>query len=177
LWRRHAFGIFRKALVPASNGSIHLKTQYYFLEAALGGFMNKMQNMEPIPRTQTHCHETILIVEDDEPLLRLLRFFLGDEGYNVLSANTGEEAVDIYMKHRREIDLVLTDLGLPGLTGKDEMLALGRINPDVRIICASGFIVPKVEAEMLQAGAKAIIKKPYAPQEILQKVRTVLDAC
>ena len=137
--------------------------------------MNNIQNIEPIPQSQTICDETILIVEDDEPLLRLLRFFLDDAGYNVLSAKNGEEAVETYINHRGEIDLVLTDLGLPGLTGKDEILTLERINPDVRIICASGFIVPKVEADMLQAGAKAIIKKPYAPQEVLQKVRAVLD--
>ncbi len=136
-----------------------------------------MQNMEPTPRAQTLCRETILIVEDDEPLLRLLRFFLDDAGYNVLSAMNGEEAVDTYIKHRGEIDLVLTDLGLPGLTGKDEMLTLERINPNVRIICASGYIEPTLRMEMLQAGAKAIISKPYEPQELLQKVRTVLDSC
>ena len=138
--------------------------------------MDPMENMELIQRTQTSCHETILIVEDDEPLLRLLRFFLSDEGYNVLSASTGEEAVDTYKKHRREIDLVLTDLGLPGLTGKDEILTLERINPNVRIICASGYLDPNVKSEMFQAGAKAMINKPYAPQEILQKVRTVLES-
>jgi two-component system, cell cycle sensor histidine kinase and response regulator CckA len=138
--------------------------------------MSETQVMETRLCTQRLHHETILIVEDDEPLLRLLRFFLDDAGYNVMSAKNGEEAVDTYIKHREKIDLVVTDLGLPGLTGKDEIATLERINPNVRIICASGFIVPAVEEEMFRAGAKAIVSKPYAPQEILQKVRTVLDS-
>jgi two-component system, cell cycle sensor histidine kinase and response regulator CckA len=138
--------------------------------------MNAKREMEPLSYTQHQRHETILIVEDDEPLLRLLRFFLDDAGYNVMSAKNGEEAIETYTKHRNEIDLVVTDLGLPGLTGKDEMAELERINPGVRIICASGYIVPAVEEEMFRAGAKAIVSKPYVPQEILQKVRTVLDS-
>ena len=138
--------------------------------------MSETKILETTSFSQRLPHETILIVEDDEPLLRLLRFFLDDAGYNVMSAKNGEEAVDMYIKHREKIDLVVTDLGLPGLTGKEEMATLERINPSVRIICASGFIVPTVERELFRAGAKAIISKPYAPEEILQKVRTVLDS-
>jgi two-component system, cell cycle sensor histidine kinase and response regulator CckA len=138
--------------------------------------MSENLELEPMSYTQTQRHETILIVEDDEPLLRLLRFFLDDAGYNVMSAKNGEDAVDTYIKHREKIDLVVTDLGLPGLTGKDEIAELERINPNVRIICASGYVVPAVEKEMFRAGAKAIISKPYAPQELLQKVRTVLNS-
>ena len=78
--------------------------------------MRELLEMETIPQTQTRHHETILIVEDDEPLLRLLRFFLDDGGYHVLCAKNGEEAIDTYVAHREEIDLVLTDLGLPGST-------------------------------------------------------------
>ncbi|MCX6141660.1 MAG: response regulator, partial [Ignavibacteriales bacterium] len=88
--------------------------------------MSETKVMEPKAFTQRPHHETILIVEDDEPLLRLLRFFLDDAGYNVMSATNGEEAVNTYIKHRGKIDLVVTDLGLPGLTGKDEMAALER---------------------------------------------------
>jgi two-component system cell cycle sensor histidine kinase/response regulator CckA len=131
---------------------------------------------EPNHPVRTRRRETILIVEDDEPLLGILRFLLDSEGYTVLSAKNGEEGVDTYSKHHAEIDLVVTDLGLPGLSGKDEMLTLERINPDVRIICASGYVVPAVETEMFRAGARAIVSKPYAPEEILQKVRTVLDS-
>lgn len=138
--------------------------------------MSRTQTIETLSMTQTERHETILIVEDDEALLRLLRFFLDDAGYNVMSAKSGEEAIDTYLKHRGEIDLVITDLGLPGFTGKDEVLMLERINPDVRIICASGYMVHAVEREMKQAGAKAMVSKPYALQEVLEKVRTVLDS-
>jgi len=138
--------------------------------------MSETQEMAPLSCTQTKHHETILIVEDDEPLLKLLRLFLDDAGYNVMSAKNGEAAVDTYTHHGGEIDLVLTDLGLPGLSGKDEILTLEHINPGVRIICATGYLDPKVKSEMIQAGVKALVNKPYAPQEILQKVRSVLDS-
>jgi two-component system, cell cycle sensor histidine kinase and response regulator CckA len=138
--------------------------------------MSDTQLMGTVLFAQKLNHETILIVEDDEPLLKLLRYFLDDAGYNVMSAKNGEEAVDTYKKYREQIDLVVTDLGLPGLTGKDEIATLGRINPNVRIICASGYVAPSVKNELFRAGAKAIVSKPYAPQEILQKVRTVLDS-
>jgi CheY-like chemotaxis protein len=137
--------------------------------------MNNLWARETIHSIPTCGHETILIVEDDEPLQRCLRFVLEDAGYNVLSAKNGKEAVDTYTKCRETVDLVLTDLGLPDLTGKDEILKLEQINPDVRIICASGYMVSAVEKEMIQVGVKAVVRKPYAPQEILQKVRSVLD--
>jgi two-component system, cell cycle sensor histidine kinase and response regulator CckA len=138
--------------------------------------MDKLFAVETMTHVKMQSRETILVVEDDEPLLRLLRFCLVDAGYTVMSAKNGEEAVDTYATHHGEIDLVITDLGLPGLTGKDEVLLLERINPEVRIICASGYIVPVVEKEMMQAGAKAVVNKPYAPLEVLQTVRTVLDS-
>jgi two-component system cell cycle sensor histidine kinase/response regulator CckA len=138
--------------------------------------MKKLQDMGLTPCLQRQQRETILVVEDDEPLLRLLQFFLDDAGYRVLCARSGEEAVDTYAQHQGEIDLVLTDLGLPGLTGKDEILSLERLNANVRIICASGYIVPAIENEMVQAGVKATVSKPYAPQEVLRTVRHVLDA-
>ena len=139
------------------------------------GMINDLRDMYPILHAPTYARKTILIVEDDEPLLRLLRLFLHEAGYNVLSAQSGEEAVDTYRDHREDIDLVLTDLGLPGLTGKDEMLMLERINPEVRIICASGYLEPTLEKEMIRAGAKAIVYKPYEPQEILLSIRTALE--
>ncbi len=138
--------------------------------------MSMTQNIELRPTIQAQHRETVLIVEDDEPLLKLLRFFLDDAGYNVMSAKNGEEAVDTYLKHSETIDLVVTDMELPGLTGRDAVLMLERMNPNIRIICASGYMDPTVKAEMFRAGAKAIISKPYAPQEVLQNVRTVLDS-
>ncbi len=125
---------------------------------------------------RAHRRETILVVEDHEPLLKLLRFFLADAGYTVLQAKDGEEAVNTYWTHLGEIDLVLTDLGLPGVRGKEELLKLGRINPDVRIVCASGLLEPGLKSEMVKAGARGFVHKPCTPEEILQTVRDVLSS-
>ena len=124
---------------------------------------------------RAHRRETILVVEDDDPLLKLVRFFLTDAGYTVLQAKNGEEAVSTYWTHLGDIDQ-MRDLGLPGLSGKEEILELGRINPDVRIVCMSGLLEPGLKSEMVNAGARGFIQKPYTPEEILQTVRDVLSS-
>lgn len=120
--------------------------------------------------------ETILLVEDEDLLLESLRLLLESKGYKIYITPDGKEAVRIYQQHAREIDLVLTDLGLPGITGKDEFMKLKEINPDVKVIMASGFFEPEMKSELLKAGAKGFIQKPYIPDEILRIIRTVLDA-
>jgi two-component system cell cycle sensor histidine kinase/response regulator CckA len=138
--------------------------------------MSANQTMMSSEPNVKHRRETILVVEDGEPLLKLLRFFLADAGYTVLHAKDGEGAVSTYWTHLGDIDLVLTDLGLPGVRGKEEILKLGRINPDVRILCASGRLDPGLETEMVQPGSRGCIQMPCAPEEILRTVRDVLTS-
>ncbi len=119
--------------------------------------------------------ETILFVEDEELLLESVGQILESKGYRVYTAQDGKEAVKIYTQRAKEIDLVLTDLGLPGITGKEEFKKLKEVNPDVKVILASGFFEPNIKSELLKAGAKAIIQKPYVPDDILRIIRAVLD--
>ena len=119
--------------------------------------------------------ETILFVEDEELLLESVGQILESKGYTVYTAQDGNEAVKIYAQREKEIDLVLTDFGLPGITGKEEFKKLKEINPDVKVILASGFFEPNIKSELLKAGAKGIIQKPYVPDDILRIIRTVLD--
>ncbi|RPI07138.1 MAG: PAS domain S-box protein [Ignavibacteriae bacterium] len=119
--------------------------------------------------------ETILVVEDEELLLNMVNFLLETKGYKVFTAHDGIEAVNIYNEHRMEIDLVISDLGLPGMTGAEVFKKLKQINPEVKITLASGYIDPEIKSELLDAGAKEFIQKPYSPDDILRKVREVLD--
>ena len=75
---------------------------------------------------------TVLVVEDEQLMLRLLEKFLSQQGYQVLIASDGEEAVEVYHLHRLEIDVVLLDVGLPKLTGWDVLLKMKEDNPDVQ---------------------------------------------
>jgi PAS domain S-box-containing protein len=119
--------------------------------------------------------ETILLVEDEEMLRDLVRALLESKGYTLLTAEDGEDALRVYAERRNEIALVLSDVGLPKLGGADVFLAMKRINPGVKVILASGYVEPTIKAELLKAGARAFVQKPYQPNEILKKVRDLLD--
>jgi PAS domain S-box-containing protein len=120
-------------------------------------------------------HETILVVEDEEMLREMTQVVLSNKGYTVVTAIDGVEAVKTYKRRQSEIAVVLTDMGLPKLSGGDLVRRLMEINSSVKIIIASGQLEPEIKAETLKAGAKAFIQKPYDPNVLLRKVREVLD--
>ncbi|MBN1397683.1 MAG: PAS domain S-box protein [Bacteroidetes bacterium] len=120
--------------------------------------------------------ETVLLVEDEALLVESVGQLLKSKGYNVYTATDGLEAIKLYDQHKQEIDLVITDMGLPGITGKDEFKILREMNPDVKVILASGFFEPEMKVELAEAGAKGFIQKPYIPNDILRITRSVLDA-
>ena len=129
-------------------------------------------------QTVTHERgpETILVVEDEESLLGLVDDFLRGEGYKVITARDGLEAAESYATHRESIGLVMTDMGLPKLGGKDLLKRLHQINPNARIIMSSGYFEPALKTEMINAGANAFIPKPFALVDVLNTVRNVLDS-
>jgi len=119
--------------------------------------------------------ETILIVEDEEMLLEMLRALLESKGYTVISASDGLEAIQVYSERQSDIDLVITDIGLPKLDGISEFWKLKAINPLVKVVLASGFLDPEMKAKLHQAGTRGFVQKPYLPEQILIKIREILD--
>lgn len=120
--------------------------------------------------------KTILVVEDEEMLLLLLQSILEDEGYRVMTAKDGQEAVELYKNHTEEISLILSDMGLPRLGGWEMFQEMKKINPHVKAILASGYFEPNLKIELINAGAKDFIKKPYVAAVILQRIQEVIDA-
>ena len=119
--------------------------------------------------------ETILLVEDEELLREVVQSALESNGYKVLLATNGREAVEIYKKQYKDIAVVLSDMGLPKLGGIDVYTILKEINPNIKIIFASGFISLESRSELLKEGVKGFIQKPYTMSEMLQMVREVLN--
>ncbi|MGA9363894.1 MAG: PAS domain S-box protein [Bacteroidota bacterium] len=120
--------------------------------------------------------ETLLVVEDEEMMLDLLKNILAGKGYRVMTAKDGAEAIEMYTQHRDQIDLVLMDMGLPKLSGAEALQRLQGINPKVKVILASGYISPHIKSEVLKAGVKHFVQKPYIPQEVLRHIRKVLES-
>jgi len=116
----------------------------------------------------------ILVVEDELPMLNLLKKILEDAGFRVLLAKDGIEAIDVYSRNQSDVDLVLCDMALPKLGGWTVYLALKERNPQVRMILTSGYLDPKVKSDMVKGGVRDFIPKPYVPETIVKSVRQAL---
>jgi two-component system, cell cycle sensor histidine kinase and response regulator CckA len=134
------------------------------------------ENRRAVSAKLDHRRGTILVVEDEEPLVRLLNKVLPREGYQVFAATDGEQGIDVYQDHKSEIDVVLLDLGLPKMTGMDVIPKLREQNPHVNIVIATGYLEPEVKAELLRAGVRDCIHKPYLLNEVLEKLDAVLES-
>jgi PAS domain S-box-containing protein len=118
--------------------------------------------------------QTILLVEDEEMLRDLGVEVLQGEGYRVLAAKDGVEALEIFAANRDGIGLVVCDLGLPKLGGRDVFMKMREIKPSVRAIIASGYLEPSVRSEILKAGVLDTIQKPYDLYELIGKIQGVI---
>jgi len=117
-------------------------------------------------------NETILIVEDEESVIRMTEKVLERYGYSVLTAADGQEGLDVYKAKRDSIDLVLLDLTMPIMSGKMFLERILDIDQDVKVIISSG----QGEEEMQKyTMAKGYISKPYNIRNLAQTVRMVLD--
>ncbi|MGB2868050.1 MAG: PAS domain S-box protein [Bacteroidota bacterium] len=119
--------------------------------------------------------ETLLLVEDEELIRETIAAVLGDKGYTVLTAVDGSEAIQMYKQRATDIALVLSDIGLPKIGGVEVFSTLKELNPNVKVILASGYLEPKTKTELVKAGAKAFLQKPYEETELFGKIREILD--
>ncbi|MEJ2718331.1 MAG: PAS domain S-box protein [Deltaproteobacteria bacterium] len=119
--------------------------------------------------------ETILLVDDEELIRDLGKQILTQGGYTVLTAENGFKALEIYRERQDEIALVVLDLVMPEMGGKQCLSELLRINPNAEVLVATGHSLDGAMRDDLGALAKGFVKKPYGAKDILGKVRGVLD--
>ena len=130
----------------------------------------------PPPREPRGGGETVLLVDDEPAILEVASQALRHAGYQALTASCGEEALRLYRKHHGGIQLVVLDLGMPGMGGKRCLEELRRFDPGVRVIVASGYSADGMIEEVLNLGAVDYLPKPYHLSELLQKVQRGLDS-
>jgi two-component system cell cycle sensor histidine kinase/response regulator CckA len=119
--------------------------------------------------------ETILLVDDDNAIRDFASQFLTQFGYTVLTAFSGEEALNVYSNHADTIGLVIMDIGMPGMGGHQCLRELLQIDPQVKVIIATGYSVDGQVKKTLKAGAAGYVGKPYKLNDLLNAVRAVLD--
>src|SRR5260221_4300247 len=114
---------------------------------------------------------TLLMVEDEVGLHDLYRTVVESEGYTILEARDGVEAVELYKQFRNIISLVVVDLGLPRLDGREVFERIRRLNTDAKVIFVSGYGNKKLAADLRDAGGREFIEKPYVLRDFLRIIR------
>jgi CheY-like chemotaxis protein len=120
--------------------------------------------------------ELILLVDDESEIAELASAMLTDEGYRVILARDGFEALKIYQQIGTQIALVILDFFLPVMDGDAVFDELRALNPEVAVVLSSGFAEQSKLGAMLAQGLKGFIPKPYTAEKLLEQVRSTIDA-
>ena len=119
--------------------------------------------------------ETILLVDDEHEMLLAVKELLEELGYKILIAQSGKKAIELYKKHSKEIKLVILDMIMPEMNGKETLVKLMEMDNNVRVLLSSGYNIDGEATEILDMGCKGFIQKPFRPEEISRKIRDMLD--
>ncbi len=128
-------------------------------------------SMEPIVKGT----ETILLVDDEEMILEIGGEILKKIGYRVLQANSGQKALDLYRHHQDEIDLVILDMIMPDMDGKQVYDRLKQIYNGVKVLVSSGFSMEGTLENVLEKPSRGFIQKPFRIEELSRKIREILN--
>jgi two-component system cell cycle sensor histidine kinase/response regulator CckA len=120
--------------------------------------------------------ESILLVEDNNMVSALTTRILERSGYTVLTAANGKEALDLYEKERDKISLIILDLIMPEMGGKQCLEELRQMDPTVKIVVTSGYAVSGPTKATIESAASSFVGKPYNVDQILGAVRDALDS-
>jgi signal transduction histidine kinase/CheY-like chemotaxis protein len=125
-----------------------------------------------------HCPSpegaTILIVDDEPNQIILLRRIFEKQGYTVLTAAEGRSALDVFSDHRDEIAAVLLDLGLPGANGWEVFRKMKEIQPKVKVVFVTGYVLPDLDLEKVEKDSYGVVMKPYDLPEIVKKIAATI---
>lgn len=121
-------------------------------------------------------NETILLVEDEEQLLALAQTALELQGYTVLAAKSPGDAIVIYERSKRKVDLLVTDVVMPDMNGKELKERLDSIRPGMKTIYMSGYTADAVSMRGIMETGSSFLQKPFTPVQLARKVRETLDA-
>ena len=141
-------------------------------------YLPRVAPATPVPATRrptaSKGSETILLVDDEEGVRKLLSAVLHNGGYTVIEAANGLAALSVYEKNAHKIDLVLTDVVMPQMNGFELGLRLAEKNPDIQVLYLSGYRDSPISSAPGEP-PKAFLNKPFTPEVLLTKVREVLD--
>jgi PAS domain S-box-containing protein len=130
---------------------------------------------EPAPTEPARSSETILLVEDEPAVRRLARRALEAQGFRILEAANGHEALELCEKHVTELDMLLTDVVMPRMSGVELASRLTAIDPSLRVLYMSGYTEDALGQRGVLSPETAFLNKPFTPATLTEAVREVLD--
>ncbi|MDA8098427.1 MAG: PAS domain S-box protein [Nitrospiraceae bacterium] len=123
-----------------------------------------------------HGRETVLVAEDDDTLRELTKTMLTDFGYTVIEAVDGEDACQQFQRHQAEIQLVILDVVMPRMNGKDVHDRIVQTRPDTPVLFLSGYTSEILREKGIDAATANVLLKPVSPMDLLRAVRRILDS-
>jgi two-component system cell cycle sensor histidine kinase/response regulator CckA len=118
--------------------------------------------------------EAILLIDDEGPILEFGKEILDYHGYQTLTAENGEKAVELFSREKEHIALVILDLNMPGIDGQECLRRILEIEPKTKVVIASGYSSSDTVQEMMKMGASGFFMKPFKFDEMVNKVREIL---
>ena len=171
-----------QGIVRSHKGALKVQSEpgkgstFKVLFPALEDAGEKARSNEPSPLADWQGKGTILLVDDEESLIALGARMLEHLGFTVLTAADGLQAVEFYRERGKEIDLVLMDLTMPHMDGAKAFDELRRLNPDVRVVLASGYAEEDVSSRFGGKKPAGIIQKPYTLAKMRETLAGLLPA-
>ena len=117
---------------------------------------------------------TILLIDDEEMIIKVGQELLQELGYEVLSARSGPEAIELYQKNADKIDLVIMDMIMPGMGGGETFDRLKGINCDIKVLLSSGYSINGQASKILERGCDGFIQKPFNLIQLSDKIREII---
>jgi CheY-like chemotaxis protein len=117
----------------------------------------------------------VLLVDDEEMIIDVVKRMLEKLGYEALTAMNGAEAIELYQAHGDRIKLVILDMVMPKVSGGQTFDRLKQINPEIKVILCSGYSIDGQATEILNRGCKAFIQKPFNLKMLSQNIKAVLN--
>jgi two-component system cell cycle sensor histidine kinase/response regulator CckA len=132
------------------------------------------EELETVPNKIQFGEGTLLLVDDEKMILDVSEQMLQSLGYSVLIAGNGKEAIELYENNKDAIDMVILDMIMPGMGGKETFNILKKINPKVKVLLSSGYSINGQAEEIMGQGCSGFIQKPFNIETLSKKLREIL---
>jgi two-component system, cell cycle sensor histidine kinase and response regulator CckA len=168
-----AYGIIKNhgGIINVYSEKAHGTTFTIYLPASV----KKAIEAKPAEEKLLTGKETILVVDDEQVNVELMRELLEKLGYKILTAQSGKKAIELYREHFKDIKLVILDMIMPKMNGRETLGKLMEIDNKVRVLLSSGYSLNGEAAMILNLGCKGFIQKPFRVEELARKIRDVID--